>query len=453
MKNLKLNYWIFCALLFSALSLQAQEVKTLTLADAIEYAMENQADAKKSQLDIENTEYMIREARSGALPQLTGISSLSYNLTPLKVAVPAGMLPGGEEDPNQFAILEMGDNWSASAGLVLMQNLFNQQVFTGLKAAKTTREFYRINSKLTEEQIIERVATAYFEVFVQKDQLETVEATIENMTRMRNVIASLYENGLAKEIDLDRVTVQLSNLNSNRQQLINGVELRENALKFFMGMSIDADIRLMPGDFEINEYLLSDSPEVENRTEMEVLKKQEELLKLKIAAEKAAFYPSLSLMALYNYSGSGSRFPIGADLGQGVYWSEFSFVGLNLQIPIFSGFANRAKVDQAGIELRVLEEEIRNTELGLDLEYRNAKAAIENNLLLLEAQKDNTALAQKVVDNTESNYKLGLADLTEVIQSQNALTEAKNNYTNAVLQYKLAEVQLLKSMGQLYTLK
>lgn len=61
--------------------------------------------------------------------------------------------------------------------------------------------------------------------------------------------------------------------------------------------------------------------------------------------------------------------------------------------------------------------------------------------------------AQKVLDNTENNYKLGLANLTDLIESQNALVSAKNNYSNAVLEFKLAEVQLLKSKGELNTLK
>lgn len=126
---------------------------------------------------------------------------------------------------------------------------------------------------------------------------------------------------------------------------------------------------------------------------------------------------------------------------------------MNLRIPIFSGFANKARVSQADVELRTLQEDIKYTELSLDLEYQNAKSQMENNLIAIENQQENVNLAQKVVDNTQNNYRLGLATLTDLLEAQNALVESKNNYSNVVLEYKLAEVQLLKSKGELNTLK
>src|SRR5690625_6910288 len=100
--------------------------------------------------------------------------------------------------------------------------------------------------------------------------------------------------------------------------------------------------------------------------EFKLLKKQEELLQLQKEAFKAAYYPKLSLSASYSYLGQGERFPIGAGLGKGVYWSDFSAISLNLQIPIFNGFAIKSKVNQADIELRTIEQEIANSKLGLD---------------------------------------------------------------------------------------
>lgn len=151
--------------------------------------------------------------------------------------------------------------------------------------------------------------------------------------------------------------------------------------------------------------------------------------------------------------GQGDRFPIGSGLDKGVYWSDFSSISLNLRVPIFSGLANKARVNQADIEIRTLQENIRNTELALNLEYQNAKSQIENNLIALENQQENVNLAQKVVDNTQNNYRLGLATLTDLLEAQNALVDSRNNYSNALLQYKLAEIQLLKSLGELNSLK
>lgn len=443
----------FILFIFLSSALNAQELKPVSLKDAIEYALQNKSDVKKAELKIENSEYLIQEARAGALPSINANGGLTYNPLLQKTAIPTSSFPGGEEFTDPFVILAMGQNWNSVIGVSLNQNLFDQTVFTGLKAARTTREFYRINAELTEEQVIERVATAYYNVFVQKEQLQTIKETIENVEKTRNVIKSLYENGLAKEIDLDRVSVQLSNLNSSKQQLINAVSLTENALKFYMGMPMTQPLELADEDFSVEQLLFEDDVNPENRTEIKILKKQGELLHLQKEATKAAYYPKLSLTASYNYLGQGDKFPIGSGLSKGVYWSDFSAVGLNLSIPIFNGLGIKAKVSQADIQIRENEQDLIETELSLNLEYNNAKTRIENSYIDIENQEENVNLALKVVNNTENNYKLGLATLTDLIESQNALLNSKNNYSNAVLEFKLAEVQLLKSKGELKTLK
>ena len=69
----------------------------------------------------------------------------------------------------------------------------------------------------------------------------------------------------------------------------------------------------------------------------------------------------------------------------------------------------------------------------------------------LENQKANVELAETVTANTKSNYQYGLATLTELLEAENALVEAKNNYSNAILNYKIAEVQYYKAKGDLKT--
>src|SRR5690606_23246592 len=107
--------------------------------------------------------------------------------------------------------------------------------------------------------------------------------------------------------------VQLMNLSTTRQQLVNAVQLQENALKFYIGMPIAQPIELAEEDFTAQPHLLAEETDTESRTEMKVLKKQEELLILQKQARKAAYYPSLSLVASYNYQGLGDKFPLFAN--------------------------------------------------------------------------------------------------------------------------------------------
>lgn len=431
-----------------AFQLQAQETKTLLLKDAINYALQNKVEAKKAALDVENAEYKIQEVRSQALPQISANGSLTYNPILQLNALPGDFFGA----PGTTLLAPLGQKWTSVAGVSLTQTIFNEQVFTGLKAAKTTREFYKINKELTDEQVIERVATAYYQVYLQRQKLTVIENNLKNTTKVKDVIKNLFDNGLAKKIDLDRITVTLNNITTSRQQLLNAVEIQENALKFYMGMPVNDKIIIPESEVKILPVVLEETAETANRSEYRLMETQKRLLEFNKRAMKSLYYPTLSATAGYNYIGQGPEMPLGAKPSEGVYWSDFSSIGLNLHIPIFTGFGTRAKVRQADIDLRKAEVDLADTKLALDLAYKNAKTQVENSLITIENQKQNVSLAQEVYENTQNNYINGLATLTDLLDSENSLVEAQNNYNTALLDYKLAEIQLIKSRGELKSL-
>ncbi len=421
---------------------------TLTLKDAVNYALQNKADAKKAKLQVENSEYQIQEIRSRALPQISANGNLTYNPV-IQTTVIDGAAFGAPGTTIQAAF---GQKWTSTAGISLTQALFDQSVFTGLRAAKTTREFYQINDQLTEEQVIERVANNYYSVYVQRERLILLDSNYVNTQKVRDIVQGQFNNGLAKKIDLDRIIVKLSNIDTDRQQVKNQIELQENALKFYMGMPIETQIVMPKEEFEVVPAALTQEPNIENRTEYLLLKKQEELLVFNKKAVEAGYYPTLSLSAGYNYIGQGPEMPWFAKPEKGVYWSDFSAIALNLHVPIFTGFGTRAKVRQADVQIRELQEDIKDTKLSLDLDYRNAMTQINNNLVTIENQRENMRLALEILSNTKNNYLQGLASLTDLLDAENASLEAQNNFTRAVLNYKIAEISLIKSKGELKSL-
>ena len=439
--------FLISALLLQFLA-QAQEVKVLSLKEAINYALENKVEAKKAQLDVENSEYLIQEVRSRALPQISVNGSLNYNPIVQLTALPGEVFG----QPGTTVLIPFGQEWSSTGTVSVSQAIFDYSVFTGLKAAKSTREFYRINKEFTDEQVIERVASSYYQIYIQKQKLTIIDSTIKNTTKVRNIIKGQYDNGLAKKIDLDRTIVKLSNIVSQRQQIVSAVEQQENSLKFLIGMPMAVKIELPETDFEAPAVLLGASPDMQNRTEYQLIKQQEELLTYERKSIVAQYYPTLNLAGNYGYQGLGTEFPLGGKPADGVYWSDFASIGLNLRIPIFTGFATRSRVRQSDIKLKKVLADLEDTQLGLDLAYDNAKARIENTLITIGAQKENVALAQDVLDNTRNNYQQGLTPLTDLLDAENALTDAKNSYSNSLLEYKLAEIQLIKSQGELKTL-
>lgn len=443
--KLKFLSVIAAGLLFQWGQAQAQEI--LTLQQAIKFALENKKEAKSAKLDVANAQYQIDEVRSGALPQVTGVGSLTYNpLIQQNVIV--------MEDPASgesiSTVIQFGQPWQANSNLQVTQQIFNQALFTGLKAASTTKEFYRINKDLSDEQLIEKVANAYYQVFQSQLQVETVESNLSNTEKNQQVIQGLVDAGLAKKIDLDRTTVQVNNLKAQLQQARNTMEIQENALKFAMGMEITTDIDLPEETFAIDAQILDRLPvDLSNRTEIRVLEKQMELLELDKKVTMADYYPSLSFSGNLGYMSFAENFPV---FNGNATKTAYSALGLNLSIPIFNGNKTRAQVNQKKVEILRAQVEMEDTKLSLNMASENAKTQVRNSLLTINSNEGNVKLAKEVLDNTENNYKNGLATLTELLDAENAYADAQNNLNTSLLDYKVAEVQLIKANGNLKTL-
>jgi len=416
----------------------------VTLKDALTYALQNNARVRKSKLDILGGRYKVEEVRAQALPQLTGTAGLTYN--PIIGQLVADF--GG-----QSQAIKLGQNWNSSAGVQLSQQLFNQQVFTGLQAAKSSEEYYNLTSQLTEEQIIELVANNYYQVLVNREQLAVIDTNIKNVGIVEKVISNQYKNGLARKIDVDRISVNVTNLNTQREQIINAVTQLENQLKFAMGMPVSNPIELPATELtQVTQLpVFTDSVDLANRTEVKLLNNQDKLLALQRKAYVAEYYPSLALTGNYTYSSQSNSFDFlnsnAAAIGYGA-----SAIGLTLRVPIFNGFLTRSKIRQADVEIMKAKEDRKESTNSLNLAYENAKIQLRNNLNTIRAQRKNADLAQEIYKSTQNNYNNGLATLTDLLETENSLTEAQNSYNQALLNYKIAEIQLIKSNGNIKSL-
>lgn len=415
--------------------------QTLSLKDALNYAIQNNTTVRKAKLDIDNGKYKTEEIRAQALPQVTGNAGLTYNAI-------VGQLVVGPD-----LSFPMGRTWNANAGVQLSQQLFNQTVFTGLKAAKTSESYYNLNSQLTDEQIIEQVANNYYQVLVNRQQLNVIDTNIKNVKVVEKIISNQYKNGLAKKIDVDRISVNLTNLQNKRDQTQNAVTQLENQLKYSMGMPVEMPLTLPPTELNNMPTLpaLAESLDLSERTEMRLLDVQKELYTLQRKAYLSEYYPSLSLAANYSYTGQSDKFDLLKSKGS-AFWYDASAIGVTLKVPIFNGFATRARVRQADIDIKKADEDKRQAKNTLNTAYENTKIQLKNSLSTINSQRQNVILAQEIYKSTQNNYNNGLAVLTDLLDTETALTEAQNSYTQALLNYKIAEIQLIKSNGNIKSL-
>ncbi len=436
-------------LLVSALRSYGQT--TLTLQDAIKYALANSETIKKARLDIENGLNVVKETRASAKPQLSAVSNLTLNPVVQQFVLPAEAFGGA---PGEFIAIKAGQTWNAMTNVQVSQQLYNQQLFTGLKAARGSAEFYSLMKELSEENVVQQVATNYYQVLVNQHKLGLIDDNLERINKLQDVLQGLFENGLGKKIDVDRIRVNRVNLETQKMQLLNAIELQKNVLKYSMAMPISENIVLPGEDIEKLESLvaaLKVSPELDTESllSVKVLRKQDELLGLNRDAKRAEFFPTASLSGQYIQNSQSNRFNLYT--GNALNYSMLNFT-LNINIPIYDGGAKKARLDQAKVDILKNQEEIHLTSNALKMAYENAKIQMQNSIEAIQNQRANLDLAKEVYENINNNFRLGLVNLTDLLNAESELTSTQNAYSDALLQFKVAEIELMKARGEIKNL-
>lgn len=449
MKQFILFNLLFTFAFFHAKNTYSQH--ELSLKDALNYAMENSQLIKQAQLKVESGEALVDQSLSAAMPQIDLNSSITGNPIVQQFVLPAAFMGGAEGD---FVAIRAGQNWGAQTQVTLSQQIFNQSVFSGLKAARESKSYYEMEAQLSEDQVLNQVATTYYNLLVVKAKMATLDANLKRIEELETITTGLFNNDLARQIDVDRLTVNKSNILAQKTSLESSIKQLEYLLKYYIGMPLETDISVSSEAVqELEDYghsiAIADSLNSDELLTMRLMKKKAELLKLQTKVHRAGYFPTLYISGHYTYLSQSNDFNLYSKKALNY---DMAAISLNLSIPIFDGLARKAKISESKIQLKQLEQEIEKTESAVDMAYRNAQLKIKNNLEIIQSQYDNKELARKVYDITHKNYKLGLASLTDVINAETELRTAENTYVDALLQLKVAELELIQAKGEIKTL-
>ncbi|WP_235336369.1 TolC family protein [Pontibacter korlensis] len=424
----------------------ATGLKELTLEECIEYALGNNQDVRKAAYDEQIGTQQIREARSQGLPQLNATGGVDYY-----PALPTQILPGAlAGQPGQDIPVRFGKDYNASGNVRLTQLLFNQSYFVGLKAAKTTQDLYRIRTEMAQEDLIYNIGTAYYQTLQTKQQFENLQANLDRLAELERIMQLQYKNDLVPKVELNRVKVNTTNLQNQLQTLTTTFEQQKNVLKFFMNMPLDQDIALSDAsdelDMTVTEAITAEQA-VAQKAQYELLNTQKQLQSYSIKNIQAGYYPTLSAYGQYGYNTQRDEL-----FSSSVPWFKTSVVGLQINIPIFDGFKKDAQVKQGQLEMKKIDEDLSKLETNTAVELTNAYAQLQNSQTSISVQEKNVDLAQEVYNTTNDRYKEGISPLTDLLDAEVSLREAKTNLNNEKLKYKIAQLNYLKARGELETL-
>ncbi|RYF89848.1 MAG: TolC family protein, partial [Chitinophagaceae bacterium] len=160
---------------------------------------------------------------------------------------------------------------------------------------------------------------------------------------------------------------------------------------------------------------------------------------------KLSKIPTLSLNGYYNKNAQRNSF----DFFKGGDWFDISAISVNLNIPIFTGFSTKAKIQRAKIELQQSVNERENLKLVIDNDIQVARNNFRSSIASLDFQKKNMELAENVFSQTRKKYESGTGSQLEINTAQTELKTAQTNYINALYDAIIAKTDFLKATGKL----
>lgn len=443
----------------------AQKVNEFSVRQAVDYAKQNSIQVKNALLDIKIQQQVNREITSAAYPQLSGAVSLNHFPDVAVQSFPNFIAQGtygvleneGVKDgsgnsiisPGDFGLIQaqFGTKYNASAGFDLSQLLFDGQVFVGLQARKTSIDFYRKQVEVSEEMIKINVQKIYYQLVVGRQQLNSIDANIERFEKLLSDTKEIFKNGFAERLDIDKVTVQLNNLKTEKTKLQNRLEAGNAGLKFLLNMPQKDKLVLTDSltDDDIKNNVLDQTYNYADRKEIQLLDIAQQLNKFNIKRYKLSYLPTVAAYGNYSKNAQRNEF----NFFNNGSWFTSSLIGLKISVPIFDGFAKDARIKQAKLAFEKSANNIERLKASIDNEAEQAKLLITSSIITMDNQRQNVQLAESVYNTTKIKFEQGLGSNQEIYNAQAELKVAQTNYYSSLYDAIIARIDFLAAAGKL----
>jgi len=439
-----------CAALFCPHSNNAQENHTFTLNECLQYGLKNSPKQKKEAFSRELKNIQRKEQESRYLPQVNGYANFFhyFDLPNYVFQENEGDILSGGTVEGPFAV-EIGEEFNLYSGIRIDQKLFDYNLLLRNDFKESRAKITGLQSELTNEETIFEIATNYYKTLSIRASREIIDENKEHLQKLKDIMQLQYENDLITQTDLQRIEVKIVNLNSKMQRLNSGLEGQKNLLKLLMGMPLEDQLTLIYDSASLLTENLLAPPEYKTFADVQLLDTQKDLQHLAQKSVYSDYLPSVKAFANFQFQAQRDRFSI---FQTGEEWFSNHVIGVNLDVPIFSGFEKKSRIEQFKIREEEIDFNLSQQQKKLALQYQNALNEYQNNLSGIQAQRANISVAESVFSSTKLQYQEGITPLSELLSAESALREAHNALNRTFFDLKIAELKLLQAQGRIKTL-
>ena len=347
--------------------------------------------------------------------------------------------------------LEVG-RWNTwSAGVSASMPVVNAQLWKSIKISGMDVELAVEKARASRLDMVSQVKNAYYAVLFSKEAFNVYKEVYENAMTNYAETEKKYNVQKATDLDMARAKTNVANAIPNVYNAESSIILALWQLKAVMGIDLEMNIDVEGAIEDYSEYMTSDvtkadSISLDRNSTMKQLEIQANELAQRIKAQQYAYIPTLALAFNYSYNAMTNDFNF-----KEYRWTPYSYVGMSLSIPIFSGGKRLNQVRQARNSYEQMRLQMTSTERNLKISIRQSLNTMETNVKSYDAAKDAVASAEKAYSIAEKSYEVGRATLTDLNDAQLALTQARLAESQAVYNFIVAKTQLEQTLGQDFT--
>ncbi len=429
--------FILLVCVFSLITNAQQPIKqnfNFTLAQAIEYAIKNNYKSINANRDIEISKEKKWETTASGLPQVNGNIGYQNNLRLQKSLIPAQIFDKNAP-ADTFAEVAFGTKQNAAASITLSQLIFDGSYIVALQASKAYLQYFVNAKKKNDGEIREMIINSYGNVLLAEESIKILESNKKILDKNYNDLNQIYKNGFGEQESVEQISITQATVNSS---LKNVTRLREIALKMLkinMGLDINDELVLTDNldnlsksnlDLVANVYDFK----VDNNIDYQIVSSLVTQKKLLLKLEKAKALPSLGAAFNFGSNAFANDFNF---LSTNQKWLNYSNVGVNLSVPIFSSFGRKSRTAQAKIAFEQAQTQQKEVEQMLKLGYEKAKSDFDFSIEEYATAKSNLNLAERIEKKQQIKFKEGLSTSFEFSEAQRQLYATQQTYLQSMV--------------------
>ncbi|SFU68436.1 Outer membrane protein TolC [Pustulibacterium marinum] len=427
MKKLLVSFF----LLSIAIS-HAQEKLTLSLDEAIDYALENNRNVINAERDIEAAEKKKWETTASGLPQVSATVDYQNFLKQQVSLIPASAFGGPE---GEFEEVTFGTTHNVTATATLNQLIFDGSYLVGLQSAKVYLQISKNSKEKTDLEIKNQVINAYGNVLLSEENIEILKSNQEVLKKNLYETQQLFDNGLAEEEEAEQLKITLSDIEISLKNSMRLKDLAYKMLNITLGAPLETELELTDelkslSENNIDLQLYDSELVLENNIDYKIAENNEKSQELLLKLEKSKALPTLNAFINGGYQGYGNEFDF---FKKEQPWFGSSIFGVSLNVPIFSSLARSARTQQAKIEFEKAKTQLTETEQQLWYQFETAKSEYIFAIEQFKTAEKNLELAERIENKNQIKYTEGVATSFELRQAQTQLYTAQQNYLQSML--------------------